>query len=77
MKPKPDYIRVWYCNQCAIYEIDFANEKSYCQHCGRKMIARTYVEVEKKTKQKSIYHNTTNYIYYLYFIIVWKRHMKK
>jgi hypothetical protein len=46
-KEKEDYIRVWYCDRCAIYEIDFSNEEIYCCHCGKRMISRTYKEVIK------------------------------
>lgn len=49
-KEKEDYIRVWFCERCSIYDIDFSNEKIYCSLCGRRMISRTYKEVIKNAK---------------------------
>ena len=44
---KPDYIRVWKCESCGEYDLDSFAGILYCVHCGEKMIAKTYMEVEK------------------------------
>lgn len=43
-----DYIRVWYCENCGNYKLDFDSEKVFCNSCGYKMKRRKYMEVSQK-----------------------------
>jgi hypothetical protein len=46
MSKQPDVIRVFYCENCGKYELQFV-DKLFCSTCGYKMIPRTYIEVIK------------------------------
>ena len=39
-----DTIRVWFCDKCQCYEIDFLSKRRYCFRCGHMMRKRDYQE---------------------------------
>ena len=45
-----DYIRVWYCENCGNYQLDFDSDKVFCKSCGYKMQKRRYMEVRDNAK---------------------------
>ena len=45
MTKEVDYIRVWYCENCGNYKLDFDSDKVFCNSCGYKMQKRRYMEV--------------------------------
>ena len=46
-----DFIMVWFCEKCEIYDIYFNVKKHYCKICGHKMSSRTYKEVLNENRQ--------------------------
>ena len=45
-----DIIRVWRCDDCCSYEIDFKCDFLYCRHCGKEMKRSRYKEVGIENK---------------------------
>lgn len=42
-----DVIRVWVCEDCVSYEINFNCEYLYCSRCGKEMKKKRYQEFSK------------------------------
>ena len=45
MTKKADVIRVWFCEKCGAYEINFKVERLDCKLCEYEMTPRTYKQV--------------------------------
>ena len=54
MSKKADVIRVWYCEKCKCYGIDFNTELLICSRCGYTMTPKTYKDVIKGEKWEKI-----------------------
>lgn len=50
MSKKADVIRVWRCDKCCAYEINFNVDILYCSICGHKKTKKIYKEVIKQEK---------------------------